>query len=359
MSMKKIISIFLIIILIPVVLAAGLLAYVTITEYKPAETQDLEISGRADVRYHTGDQLTLMSWNVGYGALGDNADFFMDGGKMVKSADEDRVRENLERIMSDIEGVNPDIMLLQEVDRSSARSYRIDECRMIRDRFTGYESSYGINHKASFVPYPIPPLGKLDAGVMTFTDSHVESARRIQLPIPFKWPIRTINLKRCVVETRIPIYDDNSEETGKELVLFNLHLEAYDDGEGRAAQTRMLADLLNEERGKGNYVIAGGDFNQSFSPEDREAYPAQPGKWQPGVMEKDRFGEGWIFLMDREPPSCRSLDQVYEGADHDSFQYYLIDGFILSDNIQVEEMKNLDLEFRNSDHNPVLLRISL
>ena len=54
-----------------------------------------------------------------------------------------------------------------------------------------------------------------------------------------------------------------------------------------------------------------------------------------------------------------SLDQPYEGADHDSFQYYLIDGFIVSDNIQVEEMKNLDLDFRYSDHNPVILRISL
>lgn len=44
----------------------------------------------------------------------------------------------------------------------------------------------------------------------------------------------------------------------------NLHLEAYDDGEGKEAQTAMLLQILQEEYVKGNYVIAGGDFNQSF-----------------------------------------------------------------------------------------------
>ena len=30
-----------------------------------------------------GDSIKMMSWNIGYGALGDNADFFMDGGNHV------------------------------------------------------------------------------------------------------------------------------------------------------------------------------------------------------------------------------------------------------------------------------------
>ena len=38
------------------------------------------------------------------------------------------------------------------------------------------------------------------------------------------------------------------------LVAVNLHLEAYDDGEGKAAQTAMLFDILEEEYAKGNYV---------------------------------------------------------------------------------------------------------
>ncbi|MBQ3322125.1 MAG: endonuclease [Firmicutes bacterium] len=337
-----------------VVCVGGLLAYLTATEYKPADVEPLKIMGAADDTYSLGDQLTIMTWNIGYGALGDNADFFMDGGEMVKSADEDRVMENMEGIMSNIEAVNPDLLFIQEVDRDSARSYNINEVNMLRDRFRGCESTYGINYKTPFVPYPIPPLGKIDAGIMTFTNSHAEAVTRVQLPIPFKWPVSAVNLKRCVTETHVPL-----KGTDKELVLLNLHLEAYDSGAGKIAQTKMLMELMKKEYESGDYVIAGGDFNQIFSTEDKDAYPAQPDKWQPGELDVTQFGDGWQLLTDATVPTCRSLDQPYEGADKDNFQFYVIDGFIVSDNIQVEELKTLDLDFANSDHNPVVLKFTL
>ena len=342
-----------------IVCVGGILAFLTATEYKPADVEKLDIEGTAKATCSVGDPLTIMIWNIGYGALGDNADFFMDGGEMVKSADEERVMLNMDSIMSQIEAVKPDILFLQEADKDSARSYNIDETAMLRDRLCGYESTYGINYKTPFVPYPVPPLGKIESGIMTFTNSHATSATRVQLPIPFKWPVSTVNLKRCVTVTHVPLSDAAGKELGKDLVLCNLHLEAYDSGAGKIAQTKMLAELLKKERASGNYVIAGGDFNQIFSTADKDAYPAQPDKWLPGEIEVSQFGEGWQFLMDERTPSCRSLDQPYKGADKDSFQYYLIDGFIVSDNIHVDELETLDLDFRNSDHNPVVLQFTL
>ena len=359
MIAKRILKIIMIITLAIIVLIAGLLGFLTAVEYRPADVEALPVEGKAEARYSPGSSLTVLSWNTGYGALGDNADFFMDGGKMVMSADRDRIRKNMEGIMSAIEGMGPDIILLQETDRNSTRSYHTDECRIFRDRFAGYESSYGINHKAFFVPYPVPPIGQVDAGLLTFSSSHVESAERIQLPVPFNWPVSLVNLKRCVTRTRIFLYEAGGEKSDRELVLFNLHLEAFDDGEGKTAQTKMLAGLLQEEREKGNYVIAGGDFNQFFTPEDEEAYPDLAGEWYPGELDTDQFGEGWRFLTDKRIPSCRSLDRPYKGADHGSFQYYVIDGFIVSDNIQVREMKNMDMGFVCSDHNPVLLTFTM
>lgn len=47
-------------------------------------------------------------------------------------------------------------------------------------------------------------------------------------------------------------------------MLVNLHLEAYDDGEGKIAQTKQLREFIQSEYEKGNYVIAGGDLNQVF-----------------------------------------------------------------------------------------------
>ena len=357
MIIKRIAKIILIIIAAVLALVAGLLIFLTATEYHPEDVETLDIQGTAKASYSVGDPLTIMTWNIGYGALGDNADFFMDGGEMVKSADEARVQENLEGIAAILNSVSPDMLLLQEADRDSARSYHINEVKYLRDKFPGYASTFGGNHKTPFVPYPIPPIGKVDAGVVTFTNSQPVSAERVQLPVPFKWPVRAVNLKRCVTETHIPLHGSDGERIKPELVLFNLHLEAYDSGAGKIAQTKMLAKLLKEERDKGNYVIAGGDFNQTFSSADKEEFPPQPGKWQPGDLDVTQFGDGWKFLMDHETASCRSLDQPLAGADLDSFQFYLIDGFIVSDNIRVEKLQTLDLGFVNSDHNPVVVEL--
>ena len=132
--------------------------------------------------------------------------------------------------------------------------------------------------KVEFFPIPVPPYGHIDSGIATYSSYPTASATRVQLPCPFSWPIRTFNLKRCLLITRIPV------EGGKELVIVNLHLEAYDDGEGKAAQAQMLMDILNEETAKGNYVIAGGDFNQSFS-SVKVNYPVFPEQWQPAYTD--------------------------------------------------------------------------
>jgi endonuclease/exonuclease/phosphatase family metal-dependent hydrolase len=294
-----------------------------------------------------------MTWNIGYAALGDNADFFMDGGKSVTTASNDRVLSNMSNIASGIKAVHPDIVMIQEIDRDSTRSHHINEFEWFRDQLGG-TSSFANNFKVAFLPYPVPPIGKVDSGIATFTSYPVASAERVQLPVPFKWPVRIANLKRCVLVSRIPL-----DGTDKELVLFNLHLEAYDDGSGKTAQTKMLAGLLKAETDKGNYVIAGGDFNQIFSSEDTSLYPAQPGKWQAGEIDVESFGKGWQFLMDEEVPTCRSLDQPYDGADKETFQYYLIDGFIVSGNIKVDKLATQDLGFVASDHNPVVMTIEL
>jgi len=335
-------------------IAAVLIAFLSITEYRPADRTSATINGSADSGLAVGDSFTIMSWNIGYGALGDNADFFMDGGKMVNTASKERVLSNMEGILAEIRTEEPDVIFLQETDINSSRSRRVNELESLKNSLKGYCSFFANNFKVAFLPYPVPPMGKVDSGIATFSSYGVKSAERVQLPIPFSWPVRMANLKRCLLISRVPI-----EGTDKELVLINLHLEAYDDGEGKIAQTKMLAEILQEEAGKGNYVIAGGDFNQIFSSADTGAYPAQPGKWAAGEIDVSQIPGDWQFIMDEAVPSCRSLDQPYAGADKDAFQYYLIDGFIVSGNVTVNSAENRDLGFVVSDHNPVVMNVTL
>ena len=63
--------------------------------------------------------------------------------------------------------------------------------------------------------------------------------------------------------------------------------------------------------------------------------------------------------MDNGVPSCRSPDKPYAGVDKSSFQFYLIDGFIISGNVTAENVKTQDLGFVCSDHNPVVMQFSL
>lgn len=350
--LKKILKALLIIVIILVVLFAALLVWLTVVEYRPEdrETVTVEALGGGAKSLATGDSIKIVAWNMGYGALGDNADFFMDGGSMVYTADEARVRENLDAMVSEVKAQNPDIVLLQEIDINSSRSYYIDESSYFDN--LGYNNMvYANNFKVAFFPFPIPPYGKIDSGIATYSSYATTSAERIQLPCPFKWPVKTINLKRCALVSRIPV------EGGKELVIVNLHLEAYDDGVGKAAQAKMLMDILDYETSLGNYVIAGGDFNQSFSNVQCN-YPVYSEQWQPAAMDVSIYESNWQFIMNNEIPTCRSLYAPLVGNEN-TLQYYMIDGFIISKNITVDSYEIRDLGFVNSDHNPQVITVTL
>ena len=338
-----------------VLLVALALGVFTVAEYRPADTETLIADHETDPVLETGKLLTVVSWNCGYGALGDNADFFMDGGSSVYTADRERVESNLEGIRDKLSALSPDLMILQEVDVNSSRSYGIDERTVLSKAApAGASEAFAYNFNALYVPYPVPPIGHVESGLYTLSAAQPRTAERISLPVPFSWPIRLVNLKRCLLVSRYPV-----KGTDRELVLINLHLEAYDSGEGKEAQTRQLVSLMQEEYAKGNYVIAGGDFNQRFTNVDQSAYPVYEGMWQPGEICAEAFGSDFTLLMDNTTPTCRSLDKAWAGAEAEGFQFYLIDGFIVSANVTPDAVETLDFGFACTDHNPVRMSFTL
>lgn len=352
---KKTGKILLIILGVIVLLAAAFVVWLSVTEYKPQDVTDISVENNSvtsDAQPVEGQELTLVSWNIGYAGLGKNADFFMDGGENVSSADSEAVGEALLGIYKTLypaEG-SASIFMLQEVDSNSSRTYGKDE-----SDFLGiYNSAYALNYSCKFVPYPIPPIGRVNSGLLTTSVFDISSAERISLPCPFSWPVSTANLKRCLLVSYIPVSGSD-----RELVIVNLHLEAYDDGEGKKAQTEQLRSFIRSEYEKGNYVIAGGDFNQVF-PNSLEQYPnTHTELWEPGVIESDIMPEGWTLAYDLDTPSCRLLNQPYDPNDTENTQYYVIDGFILSPNVELLSVETIDAGFEYSDHNPVRLQVKL
>lgn len=339
-------TLFGIVLAVIVLLSAGLIA-LSIGEYKPNDTE--AVAAPAGTRaVDTGKPLTVVTYNIGYAALGEDMDFIMDGGTKTRPDSASVIERNLKDIADTVKGLGADYLLIQEIDLNSRRSYNVDELEYLKEA-TGLPASFALNYSAPFVPYPFPDmLGRVNSGVAVFTDLNVKESTRIQLPVPFSWPVSTINLKRCMLVNRTPL------DNGKELVIINVHLEAYDSGEGKIAQTKQLYEFMDAEAKKGNYVIVGGDFNQTFP--GAKLFPAiYEGCWMPEVVEKE-LPEGFSFAFDAEEPTCRLLNKPYKG--NDDPMYYILDGFIVSGNLRIEELEVIDTAFVSSDHRPVKLTVS-
>ncbi|MDR2379142.1 MAG: hypothetical protein LBD70_06935 [Bifidobacteriaceae bacterium] len=340
--MRRLLKLIGTLVLVAVVAAVAFFGVASLTEYRPKASEALVVSGQASLpEPSAGTELTLLSFNIGYGGLGKDQDFFMDGGDMVRPPDRADVQANLDGIVAFLKQTPADVYLLQEVDSDSHRSYGIDQVTRIEDALGG-RGAYAPNFKSMFTPYPWPPIGKVDSGLVTITGLDVASATRVALPVPFKWPVRLFNLKRCLLVERVAVAG------GKDLVLVNLHLEAYEDGAGRAAQMAELVKLVEAEYAAGNYVIAGGDFNQSFPGVD---YPKVSDNWTPGEFDASVFAAGWTVANDATAPTSRLNDAPWDGNN----QLYGIDGFIASPNVEVKAVQTIDAGFEFSDHNPVKL----
>lgn len=336
--------------LIAAILVGAMVGYLTVTEYYPAYAESASRGGVSATDKLKERSVRLLTFNTGYAGLDESVDFFMDGGQGVKPDDENAVISNMLGIEAILQSADADFILLQEVDTDSDRTFHIDQWLQYEFDLGEYESRYALNYSCQYVPYPLHDmLGEVHSGIATFSRYDISSATRYSLPCPFEWPTRAANLKRCLLVTRIPLTDSEQE-----LVIVNLHLEAYDDGEGKLAQTEQLFALLEEEYAKGNYVIAGGDFNQSF-PDTLDTYPIKDGeKWQPGILEEP--ADGWQYAYDDMTATCRLLDAPYSSA---NTQLYVIDGYIVSPNVQIDAVRTLDEDFAYSDHNPVLLDVTL
>ncbi len=333
------------------ILLIGMVGYLSVSEYNPAYAEAAKRGSVNRTESLTNRTLSILSFNTGYGGLGYEADFFMDGGQGVLPKDEETVEKNMEGVGNVLRSRETDFIFLQEVDTDARRSFGKNQWLSYEHILKDYESRFALNYSCNYVPYPLTePLGEIHSGLATYSKYDILSSTRYSLPNALTWPTRTAGMKRCLLVSRIPIDDSD-----KQLVLINVHMEAYDDGTTRTEQTAQLLKLVKEEYAKGNYVIAGGDFNQSFP--KSEAFPqVNEEYWTPDKLSP--IFAGWQYAFDDSRPTCRLLNQPYDPYSEET-RYYVIDGFLVSPNVTVDSVETLNYHFRYSDHNPVLLEFTL
>lgn len=279
----------------------------------------------------------------------------MDGGTMGRPRSAADVEENLSGIQDFVQSSSADVVLLQEVDRVANRSYRIDEVEMLREARPGDAVWFALNYKVFFIPYPLrSPLGRVRSGLLNLSSYAADEVIRLQLPGQYPWPLRLFYPTRCAVVLRIP-----GTVPGSDWYLLNVHLSAYDTGgKLRSRQLDAIRELMTSLYEDGHRVLVGGDWNSLFpgvdiddfgdyttSEEDLSWIRRIPGDWTPA---------GWQWAYDSENPTCRTLDKPYIPGEN---LRIIIDGFLVSPNVEVASVQGFDLGFEPSDHNPVLLSV--
>ena len=346
---KKFLKAILAVILLLLLVFAGIIVYAIISDFKPPEKTIVFNSDKPDI-LNDSLEVSLMTWNIGYCGLDRDMDFFYDGGTKVMIPRKNCL-ENLEAVKKFLRGNDSlDFILLQEVDRNSKRSYHFNEFDTITKMLEDYHPFFATNYKVFFVPVPpASPMGKVLSGIAMFSRYQPSSSVRYAFPGEYGFPKQLFMLDRCFMVNRYPL------KNGKELLVINTHNEAFDPGDIRKAQMAYLKEFLLSEYAKGNYIIAGGDWNQS-PPEFNPRFSGHPVNNDQMMMTSDYLPPEWKWVYDNTNPSNRSVIAAYDPA---TTTTTVIDIFLLSPNIKGISVNCINLNFENSDHNPVRLKAML
>ena len=350
-------------------MVAGYVVYLNVNYTRIADNVEVPSEGAEPktAALARGVTYTALTYNVGFGAYTPDFSFFMETGTMkdgTPTQGEHGVAASKESVLActegDIatitmatdEGV-PDLILLQEVDRDSTRSYHVDQCQAFKEAFPTYGAFYAENFHSGYLLYPFPEFhGSVHGGLLTLSDVQATATRR-SYPIDESFPARFFDLDRCFLVQRVAV------EGSHDLVVVNSHMSAYDEGGViRAQQMALIMGVLREEAAKGNYVIAGGDWNHALC-DSQELYTSQQAvpEWI-STFDESELPEGFNVVRPdnlEEVATCRGSNLPYvEGVSY----RVTCDGFIVSSNVHAVAT-TIDTGFATSDHNPVLLTFTL
>ncbi len=354
---KKVLSAVIAVFLAVILVIVGYLAYVLFSYSRIEDNAELSpVSSGNTAMLKTEEKYVAYIQNLGFGAYTADFTFFMDGGKESWAESEDSVKACINKGIETARKYDPDFILFQEIDFDSTRSYHVDQQKMITDSFNNYSSVFAVNYDSAFLMYPLTePHGASKAGILTLSKYNITSAIRRSLPISESIS-KFLDLDRCYSVSRIPV------ENGKELVLYNVHMSAYGGSdEIRAAQMNMLFSDMSSEYEKGNYCVTGGDFNHDFTGDStvllNDGAETDFGWAQPFPIEMlpDCIIRCDGYAGAELVPTCRNCDIPYEKGN----PVFIVDGFLVTENVQVLAVENINTEFEYSDHNPVKIELKL
>jgi endonuclease/exonuclease/phosphatase family metal-dependent hydrolase len=333
----------------------------TMTDYQPEAAIPLISTQKANENIIQDSIISLVIWNVGFGGLGKESDFFYDDGRFLTPGDKmihtekKYVEKNIQGATQFLKNTKADFFLLQEVDFDSDRSYNINQYEAYQKSLPNYSSYFAPNYQVGRVPVPVlhfwDVYGQTNSGLGSFSRYQPTEATRFQLPGAFDWPTNIFQLDRCLLVQRFKV------KNNKELVVVNIHNSAYDKGGVmKEKQMDFLKDMLIKEYEKGNYVIAGGDWNQCPPNFKFDSFRPSIDGYSQINIDVEFYPLDWQWVYDPRVPTNRKANNIY---DTEKTFVTLIDFFLISPNLKAIMAKGISQGFDFSDHQPVYMEVEL
>lgn len=195
----------------------------------------------------------VMTWNIRFG-IG-RGPWFGDacGYKVVYS--ESEVMANLNRIAQKINQLQPDVVLLQEVDIQSTRSAYVDQLQWLLDNTYFNYAVYGSQWEVQYIPSD--GLGRMNETNVILSRWPLDKAKRIQLALRTDQiaPEQYLYERCCMVEAQvvIPGFDN--------FYVVNIHASAFAKDATRTKHLASFKAELDRITNEGAVFAAGGDLN--------------------------------------------------------------------------------------------------
>lgn len=335
----------------------GYLIYVLTAYYRLPAKMSLQPVANQTTKVKTNQTYTVQTYNIGYGAYTPKDSFFMDGGTESKARSVAAVKGNLTGVIKTTQANQPDFAFFQEVDRWGQRSRNVDEVAMLTTAFAKTHARvYGQNYDTPYLFYPVTdPIGAAKSGLVTLSRQKVISAQRYTLPIATDLTKLT-DLDRAFTVTKVAVAN------GRTLQLINVHLSAFTKDQSiQKAQFKKLFNYARTAYQNGDYVIIGGDYNHRLIKDSATVFKtSQPNLTWTHLFPFTDLPKGFKVptqgLTQAAIPSVRGMDQPYTKG---KTFVTLVDGFILSPNVQAKSLHITDTQFQYSDHNPAVLKFKL
>ncbi|MFC1480807.1 endonuclease/exonuclease/phosphatase family protein [Candidatus Neomarinimicrobiota bacterium] len=197
------------------------------------------------------ENLRILTWNVKYAGGGLN--FFYDCYDKRVLMTKTEVLENLGRLADKIIQLDPDIILIQEIEIGSKRSAYVDQMQYLLNETALNYGVYSSLWKAQYIPSD--GLGRMDMGNAILSKFELTDAERIAFELRTDQDALTqyFYLRRNIVRA--------TAHVGSGLEVINTHTSAYSQDGSKEKQLIVFKDLLDQINADSLNFVAGGDLN--------------------------------------------------------------------------------------------------